>query len=380
MQETKDVGSNYNTLISNDDKKTNKKKVKVNKLIAYNYHCTMYRNSSFTIKLLKYKTKSSDEIMVKEYKKSFILSSKLIDTFMNEVEVLTRLRRSDLVLQILFPLQTKSNICIAFKKTNTYINNFEKLLKKNTKFNLQHAKFYTANFLLMFEYFLENNILFRGFNYEAILIDKNGYLVYSSVGTCKILKNRKDLTYTIVNAPEYLAPEMINYEGYSYKSNYFVLGIIIYELLHGVNPFVDENDPMITYKNITKGNYKQISTDRDAKAIIEQLLTVKVANRLGCKERGINEITYNKWFLNFDWEAFCLRTMPPPIYPMDPENLEEYYNSNAPNSPEMSTILSLKDKPWKEINEQVLLGNPGLAETKDDFDAFDFMDQYDNYK
>lgn len=62
-------------------------------------------------------------------------------------------------------------------------------------------------------------------------------------------------TNTIIGTPEYMAPEMIKGEGYSYSVDYWALGVMMYEALTGILPFEinNEADPSTIYEKILKG-------------------------------------------------------------------------------------------------------------------------------
>ena len=46
-----------------------------------------------------------------------------------------------------------------------------------------------------------------------------------------------------------MAPEMLNEKGYSYHVDWWALGTIMYEMLTGLAPFIDE-DTNTMFKNI----------------------------------------------------------------------------------------------------------------------------------
>ena len=85
------------------------------------------------------------------------------------------------------------------------------------------------------------NVVYRDLKPENILINKNGYLKLTDFGFAKQLENEK--TYTLCGTPEYLAPEIILNKGHGKAVDWWTLGILLYEMLEGIDPFSDD-DPM----------------------------------------------------------------------------------------------------------------------------------------
>lgn len=55
--------------------------------------------------------------------------------------------------------------------------------------------------------------------------------------------------YSLVGTEEYLAPETLSDTDLSYASDYWSLGVIMYQLLSGTTPFKGRSD-LETYNNI----------------------------------------------------------------------------------------------------------------------------------
>ena len=93
---------------------------------------------------------------------------------------------------------------------------------------------------------------------------------------------------TQCGTPGYVAPEILHGVPYGTKSDMWSLGVIIYILLGGYPPFIEQNQREL-FKKIKKGQYEfhveywgQISSE--AKDLISDLLTVNPDKRLSAKQ------------------------------------------------------------------------------------------------
>lgn len=111
-------------------------------------------------------------------------------------------------------------------------------------------RFYAATVTLCFEYLHNKNIIFRDLKPENLLIGNDGYLKLTDFGFAKILNEGR--TFTICGTPEYIAPEVILNQGHGKAVDWWTLGVLIYEMHAGIDPFSDD-DAMGIYKNILKG-------------------------------------------------------------------------------------------------------------------------------
>lgn len=66
---------------------------------------------------------------------------------------------------------------------------------------------------------------------------KRGIIKLGDFGIARVLSNTKSRAKTVVGTPYYLSPEIIKGEGYSFKSDIWSLGVLLYEIAALQPPF-----------------------------------------------------------------------------------------------------------------------------------------------
>lgn len=106
----------------------------------------------------------------------------------------------------------------------------------------------------MLEYLHSKNIVYRDLKPENILMNEDGYLKLCDFSFAKNLENSSK-TYTLCGTPEYIAPEVLLNKGHGLSVDLWGLGVLVFEILTGSDPFTDE-DTYNIYKKIMKGKIK----------------------------------------------------------------------------------------------------------------------------
>ncbi|XP_068921055.1 myosin light chain kinase, smooth muscle isoform X6 [Petaurus breviceps papuanus] len=106
-------------------------------------------------------------------------------------------------------------------------------------------------------------------------------------GLARKLENAGSLK-VLFGTPEFVAPEVINYEPIGYATDMWSIGVICYILVSGLSPFMGDNDNE-TLANVTSATwdfddeaFDEISDD--AKDFISNLLKKDMKNRLDCTQ------------------------------------------------------------------------------------------------
>ena len=235
-------------------------------------------------------------------------------------------------------------------------------LEQNIQFNERQIKFFVANIILSLRYLRLNNIIHRDIKPENFVFDKKGYLNLTDFGIAKRVKNNKLIT-DMSGTPGYLSPEVLLQNNQSFSSDYFSLGIIIYELIFLQRPFVGKNKQElaenILHKNInlTKDqlpiNFINSPSANDLTDFVNKLLIRKREKRLG--EKDINQIINHPWLKDINFENIESKMLLEENIPFIPSKGDNF------NFLKVNKHLNEKDKNYKSylklINNSTLFNN-----------------------
>jgi protein kinase A len=329
------ISNNSNSTNSKETKKYN---IKLN-ISDFEQLQTVGVGSFGRVRLCRHK-KNNKIYVMKILKKYEIVKQKQVDHVYSEYNILSILNHPFIVeLKGVNVLDPKFLYFIL-----EYVPGGElfTLLRSKSSFPLAQAKFYIAHIITIFEYLHSKNIIYRDLKPENILINKNGYLKLTDFGFAKVLEQGK--TYTLCGTPEYLAPEIILNKGHGKPVDWWTMGILLYEMLVGIDPFNDD-DPMMIYQKIIKGKIRfPNSIDKDAKSLIKHLLTADTTKRFGCLKNGVKDIVNHRLFNGFDWRAFVFLKMEPPFIPKIKNSSDtSCFNSYPDNDDDIIELPQDKD-------------------------------------
>lgn len=183
-------------------------------------------------------------------------------------------------------------------------------LRKEKLFKEDRARFYAAMVVLAFEYLHANKIIYRDLKPENILMDAQGFIKLSDFG----LSKEADLSKTFCGTPDYLAPEMLNGGVHDKNLDWWMLGILIYEMVSGKPPFTGSNQLQI---------YKKIQEKPPARApefsdvlwdLLSKLLEKNPGKRLGAQDD--TAVRHHPFFKGINWDKLHNQDLEPPFKPV----------------------------------------------------------------
>jgi serine/threonine protein kinase len=139
------------------------------------------------------------------------------------------------------------------------------------------------------------------------------------------------LTYTLVGTPDYMAPEVINCTGHNKTVDWWMLGVLLFELLVGRPPFEADSTEKV-YESVRKGIDAVVFPPecRKASDLVRALCHQEPEERIGA-----NETRRDQWYRGFDWPALRACRVPPPHVPRvkGPRDLSNFRSCDQEDPP-----------------------------------------------
>ncbi|XP_047142948.2 rho-associated protein kinase 2 isoform X1 [Hydra vulgaris] len=242
------------------------------------------------------------------------------------------------------------------------------------------AAFYIAELVLAIDALHKYGYVHRDIKPDNMLLDKNGHLKLADFGTC-IRMDKDGLVHsdTAVGTTDYLSPEVLLTERhghgvYGRECDYWAVGVVLYELLVGDPPFLDQSYSGTYEKILNHKNSLQFPTDieikSDCKKVICGFLTTR-EHRLG--RNGIDEIKSYKFFQREDWNWDNIRSNVAKFTPdldsdIDTRNFDDFSDLEKKNTDtfELSKVFTGNHLPFigytYSKHNRLIGGNQGTSE------------------
>lgn len=136
--------------------------------------------------------------------------------------------------------------------------------------------------------------------------------------------------FTICGTPEYMAPEILSEKGYDKSVDWWSLGVLLFEMLIGRQPFRRDKSQKIDMSIYNKKiNFENFAISESAKRLLDSLLQVKPQKRLGSGALGVQEIMKHAFFAEINWEKVLDKKYKPHFVPkLNAEDDLAYFEKN----------------------------------------------------
>ena len=140
-----------------------------------------------------------------------------------------------------------------------------------------------------------------------------GYLKVVDFGLAKLIP-KGGRTWTFCGTPDYIAPEVLTQASHAMAVDWWSLGVLAYEMLHGETPFFEDELPM-TFDRIVRADFQVPPGNDDAADLIEALLEPNPATRLGVLAGREDGVLSHPFCKHIDRNALLKKELTPPFVP-----------------------------------------------------------------
>ncbi|CAH2306944.1 ribosomal S6 kinase alpha-1 isoform X3 [Pelobates cultripes] len=230
-------------------------------------------------------------------------------------------------------------------------------LSKEVMFIDEDVKFCLAELALGLDHLHCLGIIYRDLKPENILLDEE-HIKLTDFGLSKKSIDHEKKAYSFCGTVEYMAPEVVNWQGHTHSAGWWSYGVLMFEKLTGSLPFQGKNRKE-TMKLVLKLICLRFSAMR---------------RRLGSGVDGAEEIKRHPFFSTIDWNRLYRRELSPPFKLAVTQPDDSYYFDTEFTSrmPKDSPGIPPMQEPTRCIVDSVLwlqlltrrISDPSVGSTK----------------
>ena len=196
-----------------------------------------------------------------------------------EVKLLQKLRHANIVAYKDSYIDRDQFLCIVM--VNCEGGDMYSKIKaaKGKKFTEAQILEWLAQILLALLYLHDRRILHRDLKTQNIFL-KNSKIRLGDFGIAKVLDGTRDFANTCIGTPYYMSPELFKNRPYSFKSDVWGLGCVVYEMCNLRHAFDAQSLNGLAMK-IMKGTYPPTTPfySKGLRDLISKMLSVNPAHR-----------------------------------------------------------------------------------------------------
>ena len=170
------------------------------------------------------------------------------------------------------------------------------------KFFEQRAKFYICEVLLALEDLHKRNIIFRDLKPDNVVLDEEGHCKLTDFGLSKEGVYESQGAQSFCGSIAYLAPEMLKKNGHGKAVDWYLLGVLLYEMLVGVTPYFSNNKEQIFFNIENEELRIPQFVSEDAANLLRKLLERNPEKRIGSSNLDAEEIKRHPYFKDVNWD------------------------------------------------------------------------------
>jgi serine/threonine protein kinase/DNA-binding LacI/PurR family transcriptional regulator len=137
-------------------------------------------------------------------------------------------------------------------------------------------------------------VIHRDLKPSNILLDEQGNAYLTDFGLAKMIDSDQHMTKSgnIVGTPAYMSPEQLRGDPIDYRSDVYSLGIVLYQILTGRQPFSDTTSDVISviYNNLEKAPIPPIELNPEVPQELQDIVIRAMAKSADDRYRSVSEM------------------------------------------------------------------------------------------
>ena len=213
-----------------------------------------------------------EEVAIKFINKSKLTEQSMRDRVRNEIDIHSNLHHPGIV-EVLKHFMDEEYVYIVMEYCCN--GNMFKYLKTHGRLKEETVAIYFHQLLEAVQYLQSGHVrvIHRDLKLSNILLDKDYNVKICDFGLATQEGHPDDEHNTICGTPNYIAPEVVSYQGHSFPVDMWSLGCLLCALLTGDLPFEQNDGIKETLQRIVDGQYSIGSGISDsAQHLLESLL------------------------------------------------------------------------------------------------------------
>ncbi|KAF8572406.1 hypothetical protein P879_01690 [Paragonimus westermani] len=237
---------------------------------------------------------------------------------LTEKDILQKVN-SRFVVNLAYTFETKESLCLVLTIMNGgdlkfHIHN----MTNATGLGECRSRFYAAEIALGLEHLHSKRIVYRDLKPENILIDDQGHVRISDLGLAVVIPPDGSVKGRVGTAG-YMAPEVVMNTRYTFSSDWFGFGCLVYEMIMGHAPFRKRKERVkreeVDRRVCEESEEYNEQFSESAKMLCHMLLQKDPAHRLGSDPEGSAAVKSHSWFAHVNWARLEAGLEEPPFMP-----------------------------------------------------------------
>ncbi|TVK90570.1 Protein kinase C delta type [Bagarius yarrelli] len=294
----------------------------------FTFHKVLGKGSFGKVFLAELKN-SGEWFAVKALKKDVVLMDDDVECTMVEKRVLSLAWDNPFLTHLYSTFQTKEHLFFVME----YLNGGDLMfhIQEKGRFDLYRATFYAAEIVCGLQFLHGKGVIYRDLKLDNVMLDREGHIKIADFGMCKENVFGDNFASTFCGTPDYIAPEILLGQQYTFSVDWWSFGVLVYEMLIGQSPFhgSDEDELFESIRMDTPHFPRWITVE--TRDMLERLFERDPSHRLGI----VGNIRAHIFFKTITWSALEKREIDPPFRPQvkasnDCSNFDQEFLSEKP--------------------------------------------------